>query len=158
MIIPWRIVGWAAAGALAVSAIAGGIAWYGSNKYDAGYTQAELIAKANAAEVSEQYREKEHAAQRESEERYAKYLAEQAKTDASNRRLTATNDGLRSEIALLNSRAAKANADPKDLAKAIEIGFGNYQSCSEEYSVMAKEYADTADQLNGLIGACSIGR
>lgn len=158
MIIPWRIVGWAAAGALAVSAIAVGIAWYGSNKYDEGYAQAELIAEAAAAKVSEEYRAKEAKQKEESDAKLAKYEAEKAKTAAASDRLAALYNGLRNEHEAYRRRMSDTASNPAGAARTGRAGLDNYQSCRDRYGSMGAEFARVSDRLNGLIEQCKIGR
>lgn len=144
MIIPWRIVGWAAAGALAVSAIAGGIAWYGSNKYDEGYAARDVIAVAAELEATKKAKQETDRlndlvayAEARGKEREKKLQADATAASNAAGKLRDEIAGLRSRIPYLTEQAIRQYASAATIVLA---------ECSQRYEAVAKDadrfYAD----------------
>lgn len=142
MIIPWRIVGWAAAGALAVSAIAGGIAWYGSNKYDEGYAARDVIAVAAELEAAKKSKQETDRlndlvayAEARGKEREKKLQADATAASNAAGKLRDEIAGLRSRIPYLTEQALRAYSDAASVI---------FAECDAEYTALAKR-ADEID-------------
>lgn len=150
----WRIGSYV----IAIAAFIAAASWYGSSKYDEGYKQAGLEYIAASAQVSEEYRLKEQAAQKKAEEADAKHKTEQAKTAAARDRLANLYSGLRIDYEEYRRAVSNTSSDPALASRIGAAGIRNLESCTTEYKRMAEEYAGRADDHNALIEQCKIGR
>lgn len=137
MIIPWRIVGWAAAGAMAVSAIAGGVAWYGSNKYDEGYAARDVIAVAAELEAAKKAKQETDRlndlvayAEARGKEREKKLQADATTASNAAGKLRDEIAGLRSRIPYLTEQAVRKYAT----TATVILG-----ECNERYQSVAAD-------------------
>ena len=128
--------------AVALAAAGVGVLWYGSGRYDAGYSAAEAKMAELAKKEEVRLREARDAAElkwREAE--LARAASEKLIADQRTRI-----DGLLRDLA----RKAR-NSQPTGAADgAGTIGVGLLAACVREYDAMGSDAARLADKVNGL--------
>lgn len=143
----WRIGSYLAASAVSV----GGVLWFASYNDSKGYDRAASEQGAHAAMVSEQFRLQEAADRKYSDEQLAIANKEKEKTSASVASLAADIGGMREREQVYKRQLASADTDTKTAIAIGQAGYGNYIECRDRYEKMGREYAESNDQLNGLI-------
>jgi hypothetical protein len=149
-----KIIAPVLAGVLAGALVVGCVWWYGHGRYNAGIAYEQLRAAAAAQKISEQYRAQEAAAQTEAEANYAKYRGQVLAAQAHTADLDHAADGLRRQLADLQTARAAAHpaAGGGTHAAAAPDFIGVIGECAGRYEAVVNYAGRLADQVTGLQG------